>query len=359
MTSLFRCLLRTTCFITALCLGAASSTAVASDPAHAAYAYNAKVRVTDQVLNTVKPLLFGDNIEWTNDGMGFWLAKERKLDEKLVEEVRAAGVTHLRYPGGTLSDYFEWSKALGDRRQPIPNPFAKGKLEDPRFGPDEFIQLCRKLDVPGTITLNAGTAKPEEAAGWVAYFRDRGFPVTAFAVGNEIYMAKPSEPIAKTPDEYIDFYLKCREAVEKVAPSMRMGVIGLHDTGAFSLSQHRDWMEKVLRALGDKIVFIDVHDGYAPVARTVLGDPKAKVLSDDEFAACFLGASVYVAENLRVTKDDLSQYAPNGGKNIEIHVTEYGPLVYPLGAKKASEELPLEPLAGRCALSGLPVQRLR
>ena len=155
-------------------LAAISGIALVKAPVCAAESYSATVRVTDRVLNTVKPLLFGDNIEWTNDGMGFWLPKEKKLDEKLVEEVRAAGVTHLRYPGGTLSDYFDWSKAIGDKRRPIPNPFAKGRLEDPRFGPEEFIGLCRKLNIPGTITLNAGTARPEEAAGWVKYFRDRG-----------------------------------------------------------------------------------------------------------------------------------------------------------------------------------------
>jgi alpha-L-arabinofuranosidase len=320
------------------CLAAALCSAFMSAPIQAAEGFHATVRVTGRVLNTVKPLLFGDNLEWTNDGMGFWLPKEKKFDEKLVEEVRAAGVTHLRYPGGTLSDYFDWSKAVGDRRQPIPNPFAQGKPEDPHFGPADFIALCRKLNIPGTITLNAGTAKPDEAAGWVKYCRDQGFPITAFAVGNEIYMAKPPEPIVKTPEQYIEFYLKCRETIEKVAPGTRLGVIGLHDTGAFSLNQHKDWMEKVLGALGDKISFIDLHNGYAPVARVVLGDPKPKVQPDDEFAACILGASVYVEENLRVTKADLARYAPHGGQNVEIHITEYGPLVYPLGILKGVDE---------------------
>ncbi|MGA2257354.1 MAG: hypothetical protein ABSG53_22075, partial [Thermoguttaceae bacterium] len=305
----------------------------------AAESYSAKVRVTDRVLNTVNRQLFGDNIEWTNDGMGFWLPKERKLDAKLVDEVRAAGVTHLRYPGGSLSDYFDWSKAVGDKRQPIPNPFAKGRLEDPRFGPAEFIALCRELGIPGTITLNAGTGKPEDAADWVKYCRDQGFPVTAFAVGNEIYMAKPPEPIVKTPGQYIDFYLKCRAAIDKVAPGTRLGIIGLHDTGAFSLNQHKDWMEKVLRTLGDKIAFIDVHNGYAPAARMAVGDPKAQVCTDDEFVACFLGAPMYVRENLEVTKADLAKYAFGGGKNIEIHVTEYGPLVYPLRPQNLSEDM--------------------
>ena len=321
-------------------VAAALGLVVAQVPVPAADSYSATVRITDRVLNTVKLQLFGDNIEWTNDGMGFWLPKENRFDEKLVEEVRAAGVTHLRYPGGSLSDYFDWSKAVGSRRQPIPNPFANGRLEEPRFGPAEFIALCRKLNIPGTITLNAGTGKPEDAAGWVKYCRDQGFPVTAFAVGNEIYMAKPPEPIVKSPEQYIDFYLKCKAAIEKVARGTRLGIIGLHDTGAFSLNRHKDWMEKVLRALGDKIAFVDLHNGYAPVARLVLGDPGAKAGTDDEFAACFLAAPVYIRENLEVTKADLARYAPGGGTNVEIHVTEYGPLVYPVRPQKLAEDMP-------------------
>jgi alpha-N-arabinofuranosidase len=320
-------------------LAAVSGFIVAQAPIRAAENYSATVRVTDRVLNTVNRQLFGDNIEWTNDGMGFWRPKEKKLDEKLVEEVRAAGVSHLRYPGGSLSDYFDWSKAVGDKRQPIPNPFAKGRLEEPRFGPAEFMALCRKLGIPGTITLNAGTGKPEDAAGWVKYFRDQGFPVTAFAVGNEIYMAKPPEPIVKTPDRYIDFYLRCREAIERVAPGTRLGIIGLHDTGAFSLNQHKHWMEKVLRALGDKIAFIDVHDGYAPVARVIPGTFKSKTCTDDEFVACFLGSPVYIQGNLEATKADLAKYAPREGKGIEIHITEYGPLVYPIRPQNLNEDM--------------------
>jgi alpha-N-arabinofuranosidase len=119
-------------YLCLLAMGSAAFGALAAIPDSAAAeapippngSYHATVHITDRVLNTVKSLLFGDNIEWTNDGMGFWLPKEQTFDEKLIEEVLAAGVTHLRYPGGTLSDYFDWSKAIGGQRQPIRgNPF--------------------------------------------------------------------------------------------------------------------------------------------------------------------------------------------------------------------------------------------
>ncbi len=299
-------------------------------PEEAADSFSATVRVTDEVLNTVKPLIFGDNIEWVHDGMGFWLPQEQKLDEKLVAELRAAGVTHLRYPGGTLSDHFFWDQAIGTERQPIPNPFEDYEPQYPQFGPDELAALCRELGIPATITLNAGTGTPEQAAAWVKYCRDTGLDVTAFAVGNEVYMAEPQDPSAKTPQEYIGFYLRCWDEVQKAAPGTKLGAIGLHDTGLVPLSRHPDWLQAILQAIGDKTDFIDLHNSYAPVIRTVGLDLTGEVPSDDEFALAMVGASVYVQDNFAATKADLAQYAPEGGKDIEIHVTEYGSLVYPV-----------------------------
>jgi len=52
-----------------------------------------------------------------------------------------------------------------------------------------------------------------------------------------------------------------------------------------------------------------------------------------------MGSSVYVQDNINLTKLDLERYAPKGGKDIEIHITEYGPLVYPVDKKHAFEDV--------------------
>jgi len=321
-------------------------TTIGAGVAKAEDALKATVQITDQVLNTVNPLIFGDNIEWVNNGMGLWLPDKKYLHAELVEELRSAGVTHLRYPGGTLSDFFDWSKAVGAQRTPIPNPFAepKGTPQYPSFGPDEFMELCRRLAIPGTITLNAGSnGSSEQAAGWVKYCRDRNFPVTGFTVGNEIYMAKTfGEPIAdmpmdKTPQQYVQMVLKFKDAIEQVAPGTKLGVIGLHDTGAIKMNHYPDWMEVVLSRLAGKIDFIDVHCGYAPVLRADL-NPDAQVTDDDTFALCMMGAAQYVAGNIEATKEDIRRYAAGAAQKIDIHISEYGPLVYPFRPKYAMED---------------------
>jgi alpha-N-arabinofuranosidase len=320
--------------------------AAAAGAAKAEDTFTAAVHVTDRALNTVNPLIFGDNIEWVNNGMGLWLPDKKELHAELVAELRAAGVTHLRYPGGTLSDFFDWSKAIGPQRTPIPNPFAepKGTPQYPDFGPEEFMALCRSLAIPGTITLNAGSnGSPEQAAGWVKYCRDRNFPVTGFTVGNEIYMAKtfgepiPDMPMDKTPQQYVEMVLRFKSAIEQVAPGTKLGVIGLHDTGAIKMNHYPDWIEVILSRLAGKIDFIDVHCGYAPVLRADL-KPDAQVTDDDTFALCMMGASQYVAGNIEATKEDIRRYAAGAAQKIDIHISEYGPLVYPFRPKDAMED---------------------
>ena len=299
----------------------------------------AKVRVTDRVINTVRPEIFGDNIEWTNSGMGIFDPKTDTFDERVVGWLREAGVTHVRYPGGTLSDYFEWQKAVGDKRKKITNPFSepkKGKPEFPYFGPAEFEALCRKLGAAATITLNAGTGSPEDAVAWVEYWKKRNLPVSSFTVGNEIYMANaaaeevPDLPVAKTPEQYVAFYKACAPAIRAAWPEAKLGAIGLHDTGTVHMNQHGDWMRVILQEIGDQMDFIDVHNSYAPALRSVGFQVDGPISTDDAFAGSFLAASEYVRGNFEATKNDLVRFAPNEGKDIEIHITEYGPLVYPL-----------------------------
>lgn len=118
-----------------------------------------------------------------------------------------------------------------------------------------------------------------------------------------------------------------------------MGAVGLLDTGAFHLNKHPTWLKEVFSGIGNRMDFIALHNGYAPAMRNSGFGPQVKRYSDDEFAACLLGASVYVRDNLAATKALLEQHAPDKGKKIDFQITEYGPLVYPLDPAHATEDL--------------------
>lgn len=303
--------------------------------------FAASVRVTGKVLNVVRPELFGDNIEWTNDGMGFWRPSKGDLDPELTAQALPLGVTHLRYPGGTLSDYFHWQWAVGKDRKPIPNPFDKGAPAYPAFGPDEFMALCRRLHTRASITINAGTGTPEEAAAWVAYHHARKDPVIDYEIGNEIYLADPAKeqipdlPIAKNAQQYAEFYTRCWTAIQKAAPGTR---IGASAPGVTGLPAHTQWTEDVLRALDGKIDYLAVHNAYEPGARVIGFDANARV-SDEDLGMCLMASPLFVAKNLDATCDLITRCCPKDGKRISLHVTESGPLVYSLDTVHALEDV--------------------
>ena len=82
-----------------------------------------------------------------------------------VEGFRAEVVTALkqlksgvyRFPGGNFVSAHEWRNAVGDidKRPPIYDPVWRA-VQPNDVGTDEFLTLCRLLDVEPYITVNAG-----------------------------------------------------------------------------------------------------------------------------------------------------------------------------------------------------------
>jgi alpha-N-arabinofuranosidase len=75
-----------------------------------------------------------------------------------------------RFPGGNYVSGHEWSDAIGDPdRRPPRWDFAWSVVQPNDVGTDEFMTLCRLLDVESYITVNAGFGDAHSAAGWVEY----------------------------------------------------------------------------------------------------------------------------------------------------------------------------------------------
>jgi alpha-L-arabinofuranosidase len=75
-----------------------------------------------------------------------------------------------RFPGGNFVSAHEWRDAIGDpdRRAPTPDPVWKA-VQPNDVGTDEFLALCRRLDVEPYITVNAGFGDAWSAAQYVEY----------------------------------------------------------------------------------------------------------------------------------------------------------------------------------------------
>src|ERR1035441_4975556 len=75
-----------------------------------------------------------------------------------------------RFPGGNFVSAHEWRDAIGDidKRPPVLDP-AWNAVQPNDVGTDEFMVLCRLLDVEPYITVNAGFGDAWSAAEYVEY----------------------------------------------------------------------------------------------------------------------------------------------------------------------------------------------
>ena len=291
----------------------------------------ASLTVSSQAVNTVRPEIFGDNLSWRGNGYDMWNSVTNAPDTKLLEMLKASGVTQLRYPGGIEGDYFHWNESVGDvgGRTAQIDPFsadwptsagADGEKYVAIFGPDEFQELVEAAGIRATIQLNAGNGTPQEAADWVRHCLDNGLDVASFAVGNEVHFAEErvaGVTVTKTPEEYIAFYNDVYDALGDLADGVNLGCISIPDSQ--SLARGDDWDSKILSALGEKIDFVDIHVGYAPYGFS-------ESTTSDSLVECFMASSQWIASLIQEEKASMQANLGANYDNVDLQITEYGPI---------------------------------
>ncbi len=291
------------------------------------------VTVTDETINTVNPLLFGDNLSWRGDGYGLWDAASDTLDASLIDAFARSGITHLRYPGGIEASYFHWQETIGTQRIPQIDPFSmdwpteageQGARYHPGFGFDEFIAFCEQTGIAPSVVLNVGSGTPWEAADWILYCLARGIPVAAWDVGNEEHFwhnQVPGMNIAKTEEEYIAFYRELyailqAELTPEQLDGLSLGAIGL--PASHPLCVRKAWDRTILQALGGQMDYLDVHIGYATY--------NVDGADNDSIAKALMASAEWVHQMLEDVKREIDRYAGEEGEHIAIHISEHGPM---------------------------------
>lgn len=142
----------------------------------------ATISLTRQAGAAISPGLFGANLLWPYGAGGAYDLNAGRFYPGFVSAVRAAGVTVLRYPGGTTADSFVWQRAIGSLAQRRPNEpygvqndgaFTRGTVRDgpvaSSVGPDEFASLLRAAHAVGSLVVNFTTGSAASAADLVSY----------------------------------------------------------------------------------------------------------------------------------------------------------------------------------------------
>ena len=193
--------------------------------------------------------LFGFNSNMMNGESGY-------LDEDFVELTKVLQPKTLRFPGGTVGNFYHW-KIAGFLENEMTttlntqlNKRNKGnfvKLKKSRNGKihfDDFMQLCIDLDIIPIVVVNLWTGSPEESAEWVSYTKEKGYNITHWELGNEYYLPHyvNKYPIAAT---YMKTAKEHAIAMKAVDPNIKVSVcaspVAFHKEGWLIKTPQRRW----------------------------------------------------------------------------------------------------------------------
>jgi alpha-N-arabinofuranosidase len=208
------------------------------------------------------------------------LSDEQGFRRDVMEAVCDLGLSVLRWPGGLFASGYHWVDGIGPRdARPRRLDLAWRAEESNRFGTDEFLQYCRRVDAEPVICVNMGTGTIEEAAAWVEYCngaagtywagkrRANGFDaphgVRYWCLGNEAYNRQAIGTLGA--EDYVKRAVEFAKVMKMADPAIQLIGSGLNGWSR--------WDRVVLEGLAPFVDFHSVHlySGSADYYSNVFG----------------------------------------------------------------------------------------
>jgi hypothetical protein len=245
-------------------------------------------------------------------------------DSAIPPLLKAAGITALRYPGGSYSDIYNWQTQTA----------VEGGYVAPNTGFSDFMSTANAAGAAPVITVNYGTGTPSLAAAWVQAAASDG--VSYWEVGNEVYGngtyganweadshcktslngspvtigSEPSQTYNCGPVEYAANVKQYISAIHAANANAKVCAVlttpGFWPDGVTNSEYPQSWNQTVLTALGSSTQCVIVH--YYPG-----GSSTAAMLTDP----------TDIAGIMNTLHTEISQYAGiSNSSSVPVIVTE-------------------------------------
>jgi hypothetical protein len=233
-----------------------------------------------------------------------------------------AGITALRYPGGSTSDTYNWQT-----NSIVP---GLGGYANPNNGFDAFMTVANKAGASPIITINYGSGStgsgggtPAFAAQWVQYANiTKAYGVKYWEIGNEVYGNaeyggnwETDLHTAHDPSTYGTNVAAFVTAMKAVDPTIKVGAV-IAAPGNWPDGVSPDWNSNVLAKCGSVIDFVIVH--WYPQAPGWESD--AGLLAAPQSGVSGNGPNI--ATMMTKVKALIAQYGGANASKIQILVTE-------------------------------------
>ena len=198
---------------------------------------------------TLPKSLYGFNTNMMSGDYGY-------LDSNFVALTKDLQPQLLRFPGGTIGNFYHWKLAgfvqseMSSTSNEQLNRRNRGnfvrlrKRRNGRLAFDDFMQMCNALKITPIVVVNLWTGSPEESAGWVQYAKNKGYEIAYWELGNEYYLPWYADkyPSAET---YIAQAKKHAQAMKAVDPNIKVSVcaspVAFHKNGFEKNVDQRKW----------------------------------------------------------------------------------------------------------------------
>jgi alpha-N-arabinofuranosidase len=298
----------------------------------------AVVRVDlEKRLGPVNRNILGNNLETALDagalmskrGGGVWDPTRAKPAPGIVELMRRAGVSTLRYPGGCWVHYWDFRRTVG----PLGSRTQK-------FGLPEYMRLTREVGAEPIVTLGVFGAEktPEHYADLVEYLNGRvgenrnggqdwaevraadgqrePWGVRWFEFGNEVFhgghrdfhelFTGKVEPMSA--ETYVRRYADARNAMRRVDPSIQLAAILDNDSIEAS-----PWSAAIIEALATQADYFVTHS-YIP-----FGMEPGALSSTDRYRLVFAASSQYADDLAKLN----ARIRERAGRSVPLAITEH------------------------------------
>ena len=249
------------------------------------------------------------------------------LDSGVPTLLKQAGITTLRFPGGSVADVYHWQT----------DSASQGQYINPANTFDAFMGVVSQSGAQALITVNYGTntagnagGDPGEAAAWVDYANNtKGYGVKYWEVGNEVYGNGEYGTSFETdlhsdhsPTAYGTNVAQYVSAMKAKDATIKVGVV-LAAPGLFPDGQSPDWNSNVLAQCGGVIDFVIVH-WY----------PQEPGSESDSFLLDTPASQI--ARMMGTLRSLVGQYCGANAANVQILVTETNSVSYNPGKQTVS-----------------------
>jgi alpha-L-arabinofuranosidase len=265
-------------FITILCCSTFSSSGCDYDRNNKQTGNNNDQKATSITINipdqpsTINPMIYGQMLEDCNDQViyGGIVGKNGESRPHVDEMLKPLQISVMRWPGGTFVHEYQWKYGIGpvDER-PVVNVQIWGGIENHRFGTDEFLQWCKKLDIEPYINFNMGNhptlgGTVQEALDWIEYVNgsentefgkkrlqnghSEKYGVKYWCIGNE-NGSSSGEHTGESDKDYAERLEQWAKIIRDKHPDLELLAVG----GSYN------WDKTVLEKNGSLIDFITHH----------------------------------------------------------------------------------------------------